>query len=131
MLNQQLAKIIWAFPCENVCSGKCGQRRPRSDCASAQADQGLHCPLTESMNISMYNKGSYQVVRLCRLFWIFTISIRPEDTFFLSAATHVKVIYNIWQVWCNDRFFLFIYTAMRPRGLGWFSWVEASTKQCR
>ena len=26
----------------------CGQRRPRSDCASALSDQGLHCPLTES-----------------------------------------------------------------------------------
>ena len=24
----------------------CGQRRPRSDCADAQSDQGLHCPLT-------------------------------------------------------------------------------------
>ena len=27
--------------------GICGQRRPRSACASAQSDQGLHCPLTE------------------------------------------------------------------------------------
>ena len=28
-------------------SGKCRQRRPRSDCASVQSDQGLRCPLTE------------------------------------------------------------------------------------
>ena len=25
------------------------QRRPRSDCASAQSDQGLHCRLTDSL----------------------------------------------------------------------------------
>ena len=29
---------------------KCGQRRPRSDCAFAQSDLGLHSPLTESVN---------------------------------------------------------------------------------
>ena len=32
----------------NASSGICGLRRPRSDCASAQSDQGLRCPLTES-----------------------------------------------------------------------------------
>ena len=26
----------------------CGQRRPGSDCAFAQSDPGLRCPLTES-----------------------------------------------------------------------------------
>ena len=31
-------------------SGICGQRRPRSACASAQSDQGLRCPQTESLN---------------------------------------------------------------------------------
>ena len=30
--------------------GICGQWRPRSDCASAQSDQGLHCPLPESLD---------------------------------------------------------------------------------
>ena len=30
-------------------SGICGQRRSRSACASAQPDQGLCCPLTESL----------------------------------------------------------------------------------
>ena len=39
---------IWAVPCENLSSGICGQRRPRSDCAFAQSDQGLNCPLEES-----------------------------------------------------------------------------------
>ena len=32
----------------------CGQRRPRSACAKAQADQGLHCPLSESKDIVVY-----------------------------------------------------------------------------
>ena len=31
-----------------------GQRRPRSACAYAQADRGLHCPLTELMDIVVY-----------------------------------------------------------------------------
>ena len=35
---------------KNVPSGICGQRRLRSDCASAQSDQGLHCSLTETLN---------------------------------------------------------------------------------
>ena len=30
----------------NMYSGKCGQRCPRSVFASAQSEQGLHCPLT-------------------------------------------------------------------------------------
>ena len=32
----------------------CGQRKPRSACAKAQADQGLRCPLTESMDTVVY-----------------------------------------------------------------------------
>ena len=36
-------------PCENGSSGTCGQRRPWSDCADAQSDQGHLCPLTQSL----------------------------------------------------------------------------------
>ena len=32
----------------------CGQRRPRSDCASAQSDQDIHCPLTETLDTTAY-----------------------------------------------------------------------------
>ena len=39
-------ETILAVPRENVSSGICGQCSPRSDCAFAQSDQGLHCPLT-------------------------------------------------------------------------------------
>ena len=42
--------VIRAAPCENVSSGICGQRWPRSACASAQSDQGLHCSITESLD---------------------------------------------------------------------------------
>ena len=45
-----VADHILAEPRENVSSGICGQRRPRSDCADAQSDLGLHFPLTESLS---------------------------------------------------------------------------------
>ena len=32
--------------------GMVGERSPRSDCASAQYDPGLHCPPKESLNIT-------------------------------------------------------------------------------
>ena len=35
---------------KNVSSDMCGQRRPRSACASAQSDQDLCCPLTDSLD---------------------------------------------------------------------------------
>ena len=39
-----------AATCENVPSGKCGQRRPRPAWASAQSVQDLHWSLTESLD---------------------------------------------------------------------------------
>ena len=39
-----------AVPSKSVSLGICGQQRPRSACASAQSDQGLCCPLTESFD---------------------------------------------------------------------------------
>ena len=44
------ARYILAAPSENLSSDICGQRRPRSACAYAQSDQGLRCPLTESLD---------------------------------------------------------------------------------
>ena len=41
---------VWAAPLKNVSSGICGQRRPRTACASAQSDQDIRCPLAESVN---------------------------------------------------------------------------------
>ena len=39
--------------------GICGERRPRSDCASAQSDQDLRCPLSESF-IKLNTSGRTQ-----------------------------------------------------------------------
>ena len=33
------------------CYQLCGQRMPGSDCADAQSDPGIRCPLTKSMDI--------------------------------------------------------------------------------
>ena len=40
-MNGSQYLLYGALPCENVSSGICGQRRPRSACAHAQSDQGL------------------------------------------------------------------------------------------
>ena len=49
--------INWAAPLRNVSSGACEQRRPRSACAFAQSDQGLHCSLTELLDTTEYMTG--------------------------------------------------------------------------
>ena len=47
----------WAAPCEKVSSGICRQQRPRSDCTSAESDQGLYSPLTESLGTTECMNG--------------------------------------------------------------------------
>ena len=42
--------ISWVAPCENVSSGIYEQRRSISARVSAQSDQGIRCPLTESLD---------------------------------------------------------------------------------
>ena len=61
-------------------SGICGQRRPRSVCASTQSYQGLHCPLKELLqNVWMESKclilcaHDHMNLHILRMF---------EDTFF-------------------------------------------------
>ena len=50
LTDTQFVSKIWAAQCENVPPGICGQRRPRSACASAQSDQGPRWPQTEPMD---------------------------------------------------------------------------------
>ena len=57
----------WAAPCEYVSLGICGQRRPRSACASAQSDHGLHCLLIKSLNVQMDSKGPDDTLRMRRM----------------------------------------------------------------
>ena len=59
-LINRLAKLPFlsiAPPCENLSSNICGQRRPKLDCASAQSDQGHHCPQTESLDTIEWFNG--------------------------------------------------------------------------
>ena len=72
--------------------GICGQRRPRSACASAQADHGLRCPLTESLDTTECINGeqspddfvfAWVELNLCILRML-------EDTFLLGTAHIVK-----------------------------------------
>ena len=48
---------IWVVPREMMSLGICGQRRPRSACASAQSNQGLRCPLPESLGTTVCFNG--------------------------------------------------------------------------
>ena len=54
-LRLELTRLLWSellpkqIQQKHVSPRICAQRRPRSACASAQADQGLRCPLTESL----------------------------------------------------------------------------------
>ena len=43
---------------KNVPTGICGQRRPRPDCAYAQSDPGIRCPLIELPGIVEHNEYS-------------------------------------------------------------------------
>ena len=57
-VNKQLHhNITRATLSENLSSGICGQRRPRSACANAQSDQGLRRLLTESLDTIEYMNG--------------------------------------------------------------------------
>ena len=95
-------EMRWAVPCENVSSGICGQRRPRSVCASAQADQDLHCPLMEHWvlkNITKYSEIPNQTIYPRWLIVICTVCIYREDTFPHVAPqmilSPVKLFWNV------------------------------------
>ena len=74
-LSMQFTRTVTYLPCENVPSGICGQRRPRSACTSTQSYHGLHCPLTESLDTtecinSPESKGPDDTLHMRRMIWI-------------------------------------------------------------
>ena len=88
--NDASTVILLALPCETVCSGICGQRRPRSACASAQSDQGLRCPLTDSLDTTEYmSRAKARMIRCAcagpRMIWLHILRIF-EGAFSLDAA---------------------------------------------
>ena len=56
-LRNKKNSFISVAPCENVSSGICQKRRPLSNCAYAQSDQSLHCPLAESLDTTECMNG--------------------------------------------------------------------------
>ena len=66
--------------------GMCEQRRPRSDCAYAQSDLGLRCPLIRTLDTVEYTYLLIVniLIRLCDV--ASTICIYPLDSFFHVAA---------------------------------------------
>ena len=79
---------------EKVSSVICGQRRPRSACASAQSDQDLRCPLTESLDTIECING-----KLCACaVWICTFCACSKIHISLDAA-HFK--YRIYPSYLN------------------------------
>ena len=80
---------MWAASCENVSSGICGQRRPRSACASTQSDQGLYSSLTESLDTTECMNGEQSprcTLRLRRTIWICAFYACSGGTFLLDEA---------------------------------------------
>ena len=74
-------RIIFAAPCEQVSLHLCGQRRPWSDCASAQSDQGLYCPLEESL----------ETVRMRWMIWICAFWACSKALFCLTRSIYLSV----------------------------------------
>ena len=55
--NMRKCTVYYGWHQAKTCLGICGHWRPWSDCASAESDQGLHCPLTKSLNTTECMSG--------------------------------------------------------------------------
>ena len=53
--NRLVSCLYMDAQCEYVFLGICGQRMPKSDCACAQSDLGISCPLIESLATVEHN----------------------------------------------------------------------------
>ena len=86
--------MVLALPCENVSSGISGQQRPRSACACAQSDQGLRCPLTESLDTTeCFNEEQCPDETLCmRRINLNLCILRMLDGTFSLGAAEIMVI---------------------------------------
>ena len=113
-----LVDHVDAFHTKNVFSGIFGQQRPRSACASAQSDQGLRCPHTESLDTIECSSGEEMLgldlhmrrMNLCA----FCVCLKDH---FLSVVPIYSLPYLI-KVFGTDRSKQF---KAWPRGLELFS----------
>ena len=89
---------IWTVSYENLFLGMCGQQRPRSDCASMQSDQGLHCLLTESLHTTESINGEQMPG------WHFghaqeDLNLHMFDSTILLDVAHIQYNLNGWLVY--------------------------------
>ena len=80
------SQIKWAARSKVCFRGLHGQRRPRSDCADAQFEQGLSCPLLESLGTkecSVNSKGR-MTLRVNRMMWFRTFCACSKAHFRLT-----------------------------------------------
>ena len=94
--------VLWSYEQHHAKTslGMCRQQRSRSACTFMQADQGLHCPLTESLDTAecMESKGVNDTLRMI---WI---------------STSWKALFRLTRPICKQR---------RPRP----AWKTAETDQ--
>ena len=100
--RSNLQIIIWATPCKNVSSGICRQRRPRSDCADAQSDQGHHCPNKFIRYSKMYQwKPKARMMPSAGIvIWIYTCCAYSKAFWFTWCGLYGVPLRNIFQNDC-------------------------------
>ena len=111
--------MTWAEPCDIVSSGICGQWRPRSACASAQSDQGLRCPLPESLDTIECIKETKDLddtLRMRKMMWFRTFSACPKALFRLRLLKWYRVQFDMQSVGIPtvsaDRLYWFLVQAL-------------------
>ena len=97
---------------ENVSLGHMRTTQARSDCASAQSDLGLHCPLVDSIDtveyIYVYSKYPYQIVLLHWLVWSSTVHICRKVPFSHCVAYILFGFHNFYQLELVSKMFYII-----------------------
>ena len=71
-------------------SSICGQWRPRSACASVQSDQGLHCPLTKSLDTTEFMNGEQ------RHRWYFAYVQKDLNFTYVQRHISLHVPIHVW-----------------------------------
>ena len=102
--------LKWCATHEKGHCAICGQRRPRSACAKAQADQGIHCPLTVSMDTVVYarmstnRESSDQTARMRTLIWAYFVRKLYKGLF---RVLSIKCIHSLADNVPNSVFYSF------------------------
>ena len=90
-----VAKSLWCATQKKGPYTVCGQRRPWSACAFGQADLGLRCPLTESMDTGL---GPSQTAQQRTHILTFAVRIWHKGLFPLRIICQVKGLTSTFKV---------------------------------